>query len=183
MRMLEIGPREKPMLAHFEGEHEVTYLDAVDRADGKNVVVHTLKYPMSPLPFPDKSFDLVFVAHVLEHFPYYQEKAVFDDLYRVLDWDGQLQVRVPDGRWIGERLVADDWERNFKGYMFGGLIDEYDIHFNVFTPRSLYLRLVDTGFVVHSVVQARFSMKQGDIVADVQEIQAIGIKKQTEIKE
>ena len=48
------------------------------------------------LPFPDNSFELVYVAHVLEHVPWYQTIAALREAERVLIPGGTLELHVPD---------------------------------------------------------------------------------------
>lgn len=52
------------------------------------------------LPFPDRTFDRVIAAEVLEHLP--EDAAVLDELVRVLAPGGQMAITVP--RWFPERV-------------------------------------------------------------------------------
>jgi hypothetical protein len=174
MRMLEIGPRETPALSHYEDEHDVVYLDAVDRMGV--TVVHTLEYPDSPLPFEEGSFGLVVASHVLEHIPYFVEDLVFEDLFRVTAPMGQVHIKVPDGNWIGQELFTDRLDGVFKGFMLGGLIDEFDAHVNVFTKNSLLARMDKTGFKVLQVGSQEYSLTQGEYEGMVSELYCVGVK-------
>lgn len=176
MRMLEIGPRATPALRDKEAEHEVVYMDAVDRM-GVDVVGVLGE---EPLPFADSSFDLIFCGHILEHIEYYHEERTFMDLFRVLKDGGQLHVYVPNGKWIGEQLANEKWEPTFKGFMFGGLIDKFDVHLNVFTPRSLVWRMQYTGLDVYSVGEREYEIRHGNETGTVCELQVIGIKPKKE---
>lgn len=174
MKMLEIGPRSKPALKHYEELHDVVYLDAVDRMGVD--VVHAIEYPDSPLPFFDDTFYLVAASHILEHIPYHREEDVFADLHRVLHKDGQLHIAVPDGTWIGEQLVNDRVGGAFKGWMIGGMIDEFDVHVNVFTKASLAARLQYHGFEIVRMEYRELVMTQGGSKVRTREIQAAGVK-------
>lgn len=171
--MLEIGPREVPALRDWEDEHDVTYLDAVDRMGVD--VVHRWRKPAT-LPFEDRSFDYIYCSHKLEHIPYYEEAWAFNDLFRVMDEGGQLHIHVPDGKWIGEKLFEERWDVVFKSFMFGGMIDEYDVHVNVFTPNSLVWRLQQTGFGVYEVSTRAYKLYHGEHEGVVQELQVIAVR-------
>jgi ubiquinone/menaquinone biosynthesis C-methylase UbiE len=176
MRMLEIGPRSKPALEELEGEHEVHYLDAVDRMeDGKNLTVHTWERG-NELPYEDGFFDYIYCAHILEHIRYYDEVWAFEDLARVLAAHGQMHILVPSGDWIGKALVAGDVHGAFKGFMFGGMIDEFDVHVNVFTRNSLITVLQYVNLNVYQCVQQPYHMTQGDQTIEAMELYAIAVK-------
>lgn len=174
MNMLEIGPREKPALSEHEEEHNVVYLDAEPRMEG-NVVNHEWKKG-SPLPFDEGSFDYVYASHILEHIPYYFEEWAFEDLARVLSPGAQLHIRVPDGQFIGQCLLQQKVGGAFKGFMFGGMIDEFDVHFNVFTQNSLIWRLQQTGLDVYKCYSLDYPMTHGDFRLDAKELYAIARK-------
>ncbi len=48
------------------------------------------------IPFPDKSFDVVYHSQVLEHFPKEKAKNFIKECFRVLKPDGIIRVVVPD---------------------------------------------------------------------------------------
>lgn len=180
MRMLEIGPRETPALVGYEAEHDVTYLDAVPRYEPS--VKHVWKYP-DALPFADGYFDYIYASHILEHIPYAYEEWAFRDLKRVLAPGGQLHIKVPDGQFIGTMLVTQKVGGAFKGFMFGGMIDEFDVHLNVFTVNSLIWRLQRTGLDVYQCERLDYHMNHGmyDLVAS--ELYAIAWKPNIELGE
>lgn len=60
---------------------------------GKDVIASDLK---NGIPFPDRSFDVIYHSHVLEHFPKNQALFFLKECYRVLSPEGILRVVVPD---------------------------------------------------------------------------------------
>jgi SAM-dependent methyltransferase len=57
-------------------------------------VVHDMK--VVPWPFPDRSFDVVYANHVLEHLP--DLIQTMEEIHRILRRGGRLFVRVPHYR-------------------------------------------------------------------------------------
>ena len=60
---------------------------------GSDVIAHDLT---QRIPFPDRSFDVVYHSHVLEHLPKSSAKHFIQECYRVLRPQGVLRVVVPD---------------------------------------------------------------------------------------
>ncbi len=66
----------------------------------------------APLPFPDRHFDAVYHAHLLEHLPRAQALPFLRECFRVLTPRGILRVVVPDLEQIAELYLAaldDAW--------------------------------------------------------------------------
>lgn len=60
---------------------------------GEGVVAHDLS---QGIPFPDKTFDVVYHSHVLEHIPRDAADFFVQECYRVLNPEGVIRVVVPD---------------------------------------------------------------------------------------
>jgi predicted SAM-dependent methyltransferase len=60
---------------------------------GEGVIAHNL---LAGVPFKDKTFEVVYHSHVLEHFP--KDKAIefIKECYRVLKKDGIIRIAIPD---------------------------------------------------------------------------------------
>lgn len=83
-RYLEIGPG----LSRIEG------FETLNIIDGRNV-----DYIMNiaePLDFEDNTFDIIYASHVIEHIPWFMQRQLFNELYRILKPGGVLEVWVPD---------------------------------------------------------------------------------------
>lgn len=83
-RFLEIGP----------GLNRIPNFETLNIIDGKNV-----DYIMdisAPMHFRDNSFDLIYASHVIEHVPWFLQKNLFLELYRILKPEGKLEIWVPN---------------------------------------------------------------------------------------
>lgn len=76
---------------HYSEKTEWTNLDFV--SSGKGVVAHNL---LKGIPFNDKSFDLVYHSHVLEHFSKEDGEKFVSECLRVLKPGGVLRIVIPD---------------------------------------------------------------------------------------
>lgn len=86
------------------------------------------------LPFADRSFDLVYASHVLEHVP--DERSFLAELARVST--GPIYLEVP-------------CELNLRTHA-GNLQDTLDIgHINCYTPESFALTLATAGLEVKAI--------------------------------
>jgi SAM-dependent methyltransferase len=66
-----------------------------------------------PLPFPDRSFDAVYHAHLLEHLPRERAAPLLRECFRVLKPGGIVRVVVPDLEQIAElylRALDAAWD-------------------------------------------------------------------------
>lgn len=122
-------------------------VDALPDAPGVDVVADISQR----LPFDDGSADLVYAAHILEHFPHGDVPRLLLEWRRVLRDGGQLLIAVPDLDVIARMLTErrgwftpphDPW----IGAIYGGQKDEYDFHKGGFTAVSLAHRLNEAGF-------------------------------------
>ena len=66
----------------------------MDIADLKGVdVVHDIL--ITPYPFNDDSFNVIYLRHVIEHFTIEEIKKVLSESYRILSNEGKLIISVP----------------------------------------------------------------------------------------
>jgi len=103
------------------------------------------------LPFEDGSADLIYAAHILEHFPHDHVPKMLTEWRRVLRDGGQLLVAVPDLDAIAKMLVArPGWftppHSPWVGAIYGGQKDEYDFHKTGFNAPWLAYLLNEAGF-------------------------------------
>ncbi|HTU56632.1 MAG TPA: methyltransferase domain-containing protein [Acetobacteraceae bacterium] len=63
------------------------------------------------LPFARGSVAAILAEHVLEHLTFAEERAVWQELARVLRAGGQLVIEVPDFAWVCKTFLeaTDDW--------------------------------------------------------------------------
>jgi predicted SAM-dependent methyltransferase len=125
-----------------------TNVDALPDAPNVDVVADLAK----PLPFPDGGADMIYAAHVLEHFPTDAVPRLLADWRRVLRVGGLLLVAVPDLEVIARMLIDErpGWftppHNPWLGAIYGGQKDEYDFHKTGFTGPWLAGLLTEAGF-------------------------------------
>ncbi|MFN0040742.1 MAG: class I SAM-dependent methyltransferase [Burkholderiales bacterium] len=110
--------------------------------------VHYVRNDITDLSmFEARSVDLIYMCHVLEHV---HRKEIFDvlaEFRRVLKPGGVLRISVPDF----DRILTmyESTGRDPDGIMsplLGSHYNAYDIHYWVFTERSLSAILLKAGF-------------------------------------
>lgn len=122
-------------------------VDALPDAPGVDVVADISE----PLPFEDGSADMLYAAHILEHFPTDAVPGLLADWRRVLKDGGELLVAVPDLEVIARTILdRSGWftppHNPWLGAIYGGQKDQYDFHKTGFTAVWLASLLDDAGF-------------------------------------
>lgn len=96
--------------------------------------------------FESNSVDLVYVSHVLEHFPFNEVPLVLKEWRRVLKDGGILRLGVPNFE-VLTSIYADTGDvRNILGPLMGGQSDRHNFHYSVFDSRYLTELLQNAGF-------------------------------------
>ncbi len=97
----------------------------------------------------DNSVDLIYAAHLLEHFSRKAYRAVLLEWFRVLAPEGVLRLAVPDfaacAKLYHEQGLKDGLT-GLVGLIVGGQRDEYDYHKMVFDEPLLTRELRAVGF-------------------------------------
>jgi len=103
----------------------------------------SIKMDVCNILFPDKSFDLIYCSHVLEHVP--DDALAMREFYRVLKPDGKiiLQVPIAGDETFEDISIVDPLERE----KFFGQIDHVRIY-----GRDVILRLTKAGFSVKEFI-------------------------------
>lgn len=104
--------------------------------------------------FPDGSVEAIYASHILEHFHYGLNNELLTALaewYRVLQPGGKLLVSVPNLQvlcwlYLNANLTPDD-RHYLMRIMFGGQVNQYDVHRVGFDPETLALYLQEAGFI------------------------------------
>lgn len=91
------------------------------------------------------------MTHVLEHFPIKKTQEVLAVLYDMLADGGRLYIEVPNYAWHAEMILKNPRDRQIVEYSFGGQIDQWDFHYNGFTPELLEEDLIRALFSVESL--------------------------------
>jgi predicted SAM-dependent methyltransferase len=71
-------------------------------SDSEQVIVHNL---MKGIPFPDKSFRVVYHSHMLEHMPREKGLAFLRECFRVLEPRGTIRVVIPDLEQVARNYI------------------------------------------------------------------------------
>ncbi len=139
--------RDGPLLVHI-GCGDISSPEFVNVDAQPYPHVHCVTNDITNLPmFSDRSVDLVYMCHVLEHV---HRRDIFDvlgEFRRVLKPGGVLRISVPDF----DLLIAmyEGIGRDPDGIiapLLGSHANEYDFHYWVFTERSLSAILFKAGF-------------------------------------
>ncbi len=103
--------------------------------------------------FADNSIAAIYTSHVLEHFHYLLDDELSSTLkewHRVLEPGGELMVSVPNLKVICSLYVDPHTPANDRYHLmrmiFGGQLDEYDVHKVGFDQDILGMYLQNAGF-------------------------------------
>lgn len=109
--------------------------------------------------FADNSITSIYASHVLEHFYYGLNNELIGTLtewYRVLQPGGKLYISVPNLKtlcWMFLNPNLQPLERHhLMRVIFGGQMNEFDIHKCGFDADILALYLAEVGFSEYEVV-------------------------------
>jgi len=91
------------------------------------------------------------MTHVLEHFPMKKVRDVLKILYDLLIPGGKVYIEVPNFSWHAFEMMKDPTNRQVVEYAFGGQRNEWDFHYNGFTPEILREDLIAAGFEVDMI--------------------------------
>lgn len=92
------------------------------------------------------SLDELHATHVAEHFPMAKVKDLFSLWYGLLGDGGRLYLEVPNFYWHAQEILRNPLDRQIVEYAFGGQHNEWDYHYNGFTPEILAEDLQIAGF-------------------------------------
>lgn len=97
--------------------------------------------------FPDKSADLIYASHVLEHISFREVPKVLKEWRRVLKAGGVLRISVPDfDRIIDVYSHEGNVIQAIVGVLMGAQEEAYNFHKAVFNNRYLTELLLSVGF-------------------------------------
>lgn len=96
-----------------------------------------------PLDYPRESVDEIYASHILEHFPPALIPGVLQNWTDVLKPGGQMRIAVPDFDLIIEAYKVGSMR--ILPYLFGGHVDENDVHHTSFNRDSLHALMASAG--------------------------------------
>lgn len=95
---------------------------------------------------PNNSCDIIYAAHVLEHFGRKEVSAVLKVWYKKLKPKGILRLSVPDFEKVILMYKNSYKLQTLLGFLVGGQRDQYDLHKMVFDAPCLTDLLTKVGF-------------------------------------
>ena len=96
--------------------------------------------------FESNKFDLVYVSHVLEHFPIPEVPAVLTEWHRVLKPGEILRLGVPDFPTLLSIYRNTNDIKEVLGPLMGGQTDPHNFHKSVYDEQYLSEILLEAGF-------------------------------------
>lgn len=93
-------------------------------------------------------YDEIHMTHVLEHFPMKDVQKVLKLVKSLMKKGGKLYIEVPNFYWHALGILSNPRDRQMIYYAFGGQLNEWDFHYNGFTPEILWDDLTEAGFTV-----------------------------------
>lgn len=126
------------------GKRDIDYL-SVDMADNADV-----KAQMWELPYKDLEVDEIWSSHTLEHSGVYKVGPTLSEWFRVLKYNGKLNVTVPNFEYVARYfLTCADSDRPWaEAMIFGTQANDGEYHKCAFTARTLRADLEAAGFEV-----------------------------------
>ncbi len=97
-------------------------------------------------------FEEIYMTHVLEHFPMAKTKDALLLVKSLLKKNGRLYIEVPNFYWHALKIIENPLNRQAVEYAYGGQLNEWDYHYNGFTPEILHEDLSLAGFIVEQLV-------------------------------
>jgi hypothetical protein len=94
------------------------------------------------------SCEEVHFTHALEHFPMAKTQEVLGLVNGLMKKGGKLYIEVPNFYWHALGILSNPSNRQMVEYAFGGQLNEWDFHYNGFTPEILHEDLDVAGFKV-----------------------------------
>ncbi len=95
---------------------------------------------------PDSSCDIIYAAHVLEHFGRHEVNEVITVWFKKLKKGGILRLSVPDFEKIVKMYSKGTDLKTLLGYICGGQKDDFDFHKMIFDESTLSELLHNAGF-------------------------------------
>lgn len=98
------------------------------------------------------SCEEIHMTHVLEHFPMKRALEALNLVYGLLSDGGRFYIEVPNFYWHAEMILKNPRDRQIVEYAYGGQIDEYDFHYNGYTPELLEEDLMASLFSIETLI-------------------------------
>ena len=153
--MLDVGCYDGAILGPFAKDHELHGVDispqGVARANerGWRAVVHDLE--AGPLPYPDKTFDVVFTGETIEH--QVDTDWFLSEINRVLVPGGRLVLSFPNVRTLTSLVMM-----TFLGLPPKFAARYRSPHYRDFTLRLIRMAFANHRFAIERAIGCHFSL-------------------------
>lgn len=129
------------------------------------------------LPIQDKSCDVIYASHLLEHIPHVDNIKVLTHWYNKLHSGGKLILNVPDLEWACRRLLQYEDGRLLDGYyntfsgehglisiFYGSQSHDGEYHKSGYTKTFINRLLKDVGFIDIQIEQIEEAHDMGCLI-------------------
>lgn len=106
------------------------------------------------IPLEDGMVEHLWASEVLEHFYWSDTAAVVGEWCRLLRPGGTIRIEVPDFLAACQQVLGTDtleMDLAIQQIIFGGQVNQYDVHFTGLTPRMLTSMLEAVGMEVVNI--------------------------------
>lgn len=135
-KMLDIGCGNKPKEGYIGLDHNpFVHPDILWQAEQR-------------IPFENQSISRIWLDNSLEHFS--NPKEVLEECYRVLDYDGIIEIKIPNLQWFPLLILAwfVDIHKFWDWWMRLPFKKERGIHYTLWTKFTLELLLKECKFTI-----------------------------------
>jgi predicted SAM-dependent methyltransferase len=138
-----------PVRVHLGGELRSPGWIVINPKDGAHVDIKGDHRKLAA--FPRGSVRQIYASHVVEHLPPHDLGVAMDLMKSTLEPGGQLMVSVPDlltlCQLFADPSASSDERFMLMRMMYGGHLDEYDVHHTGFDENGLRGLLEEEGYV------------------------------------
>jgi predicted SAM-dependent methyltransferase len=173
MRVLEIGgyPNSQAHLMPFWEGAEILHLN-INPESNPDILADAANIP----PEHHGQYDGVFASHVLEHFSYWDTLKVLAGWAACLKDGGSLHVVVPSWEWTARQVLSENPSPATYGHSFAGQVNQWDIHFAMFTMRKLRQLFEKIGLNVTNARTGDYKIHVGGKLWDAEQHYIVGVK-------
>lgn len=145
IEILEIGANVRPQYTLIPGwEKAKAYTLDVDPEQHPDFVADAANMPEELYG----RFDGILASHVLEHFRYWDTKRVLQGWMACLKPCGEIHIMVPSWEWAAREVLSENPSPALFGHSFAGQVNQWDVHYAMFTMRFLRKLFADVGLHV-----------------------------------
>lgn len=176
LKILEIGAGPKPQADLIWPDAEIETLDANPEFN-PTYLCDAVKMPEEIY----EKYDAVLASHVLEHFPHWNTANVLNEWKKVVKINtGQVHIVVPSFEWAAEQALSEHPSKGLLPHLFGGVVNQWDVHMTAFTMRHLRALFEYCGLMVIRARSAPYPINAYGTVVEAEQHYVCGIRKPDE---